>query len=421
MVADEPASSGLEHLGVVPRTGSLVPLKTKDEVRAALETFEAYILEVPARWAGAVKDAIQEAIPDLKTSDFQHLRRVVQFKYLPLHIQRRYRPPHPSRPRGDGSEEDSEVTEAEDDDTARYFLVSPTTAIEHATLIKVLVQKTPFGDAARPPWALTISVPALSPTSAEQAAQWSLEYWPVAYKNTNPYGPHSSLLARNGLELAPDAGTMLALADAAGKHVHDMGFGEQIGCVIVDRTAGVNEIVAVAGDARWRSPCGEPTSHNDPGNVMAHAVQRAIAIVGKKRLRVAGSDPDSVPSPAPFCDTPVTDLEKRFHTNTNIPPNGYLCVDLDIYITHEPCVMCSMAILHSRFRRCIFGKRMPLTGGLTADTALQKPKGDAVAGTGLGHGIFWRPSELNWKFLAWEWLDTDATTMITNNTDTLQA
>lgn len=40
--------------GVSPRRGSLVPLKTKDEVRAALETFDAYVVGVPARSAGAV-------------------------------------------------------------------------------------------------------------------------------------------------------------------------------------------------------------------------------------------------------------------------------------------------------------------------------------------------------------------------------
>jgi tRNA-specific adenosine deaminase 3 len=56
-----------------------------------------------------------------------------------------------------------------------------------------------------------------------------------------------------------------------------------------------------------------------------------------------------------------------------------------------------MAILHSRFRRCIFSTRMPYTGGMTSDA------GDAlVHDGGLKHGLFWRPSELNWKFLAWE-------------------
>lgn len=66
---------------------------------------------------------------------------------------------------------------------------------------------------------------------------------------------------------------------------------------------------------------------------------------------------------------------------------GYLCLDLEIYSTHEPCVMCSMAIVHSRFGRAVFRHRMSRTGGLCADG-------------GLGHGLFWR-KELNWTLLAW--------------------
>lgn len=39
-----------------PLTGRLVPLRTKDEVRASLETQSAYVIEVPAKVANAVKE-----------------------------------------------------------------------------------------------------------------------------------------------------------------------------------------------------------------------------------------------------------------------------------------------------------------------------------------------------------------------------
>ena len=359
---------------------------------------------------------IQTAIPDLRTAEFQHLRRVVQFKFLPPHLQKTFKSPR-------GDDENLPVDDATElDDAVRYFLVSPTTAIQHADLLATLRQNPPYVDRNAPPRIFSITVPALAPTSAEQAAQWSVDYWPIAYKNTNPYGPHPSLVARNTAEIEAGAGDWLSLAKSAGDELCSTSVGEAVGCVIVNNNDGCREVIALAGDCRWRSQTGEAEPKERPGNVMAHAVQRAIAMVARKRLLAAGKDPDLLDRKL-FCDSPLTKLEKEHYAKDNIPSSGYLCVDLDIYITHEPCVMCSMAILHSRFKRCIFGRRMPHTGGFTADTVGEKV-GENDTSKGLGHGIFWRPSELNWKLLAWEWKDEDATNDITITTsiaDTLQA
>lgn len=53
---DDVLVSAFAQLDLVPRRGRLVPLRTKDEVRAALETFEAYVVELPARYAGVIKE-----------------------------------------------------------------------------------------------------------------------------------------------------------------------------------------------------------------------------------------------------------------------------------------------------------------------------------------------------------------------------
>ncbi|KAF2746719.1 cytidine deaminase-like protein [Sporormia fimetaria CBS 119925] len=402
---------------IVPRAGRLRPLRTKDEVRAALETFEAYVIELPARSANALKDAVQAAIPDLKTAEFQHLRRVVQFRYLPPHLQQKFKLPRSNENASEGDDV------AEDEDAVRYFLASPTSAISKADLVATLQRHPPFVDRQAPPRIFYVTVPALAPTSAEQAESWSQTYWPIAYKNTNPYGPHPSLVSRNTAEIGGDAGRWLALAQRAADELSDMHLGERVGCVIVDNSNGRQEVIAVAGDCRWRSAEGIPEPKEGPGNVMAHSVQRAIAIVARKRLRAAGKNPDTLDRKL-FCDSPLTDLESQVYERDNITRNGYLCVDLDMYMTHEPCVMCSMAILHSRFKRCVFGRRMPHTGGLTADTVTGKVDEKIPLAKGLGHGIFWRPSELNWKLLAWEWEDdstTDDEMITTSIPDTLQA
>ncbi|KAF2652833.1 cytidine deaminase-like protein [Lophiostoma macrostomum CBS 122681] len=417
---DEALHSAFAQLDLDPRNGRLVALKTKEEVRAALETFEAHVVELPARYAGVLKDVIQTALPDLKTADFQHLRRVAQWKFLPPRLQKQFK-----SPRGD-DESFCEDDNAELEDTVRYFLVCPTTAISKATLQDILRRNPPFMDRDRDPRIFHVEVPALAPTSPEQAAQWSLKYWPISYKNTNPYGPHPSLVARNTAEIEAHAGKWLSLADSVAQLLHALSLGERVGCVIVDNNGERQEIIAVAGDCRWRSSSGAAEPHQGPGNVMAHAVERAIAMAAKKRLRAAGKDPDLLDRKL-FCDWPLTDLEKQFYEQDNILPNGYLCVDLDIYITHEPCVMCSMAILHSRFKRCVFAQRMPMTGGLTADAVATKVDKGIGWTSSLGQGIFWRPSELNWKLLAWEWIEEDAKDSTndcmntTGNSDTLHA
>lgn len=53
---DDALASTFSKLDLEPRRGRLRPLRTKDEVRAALETFEAYVVELPARYAGVIKE-----------------------------------------------------------------------------------------------------------------------------------------------------------------------------------------------------------------------------------------------------------------------------------------------------------------------------------------------------------------------------
>ena len=36
------------------------------------------------------------------------------------------------------------------------------------------------------------------------------------------------------------------------------------------------------------------------------------------------------------------------------PERPYLCTDYDVFVTREPCLICSMALLHSRIRRLFF-------------------------------------------------------------------
>ncbi|KAB2569265.1 tRNA-specific adenosine deaminase subunit tad3 [Lasiodiplodia theobromae] len=454
----------VEGLGITPLKGHLVPLKTKGEIRASNELIDVYVVELPARSANAVLSILRSALPADTTTpaaDIQHLRRVIKPSFLP--------------PPALGLLTPNRVTAPASFGETRFLLVCPTTQIAPSDLSTLLSAHPPFKPTTEPspataadnddddndtkpavsatsfPLAIhTLPVPALAPTSAPQADGWTATYWPVAYKHTNPYGPHPSLVSRAAAEVGPRAGTWLALAECGAAQAVDAGMtaaGAAVGAVVVERRLDGNgravqegRCVAVAGDARRCGMVGDDDEGDGAGesegcggvgagNVMAHAVMRAIGMVALKRLRLEeaaaaagkkegsssstqagdaegqGEEREKEQKPSRACCDPVepvfavqprTEVEKAlFERDDNLSPNGYLCVDLEIYLTHEPCVMCSMAILHSRFNRVVFNRRMPRSGGMTADEH------------GVGHGLFWRPAELNWKFLCWEFVEDD--------------
>jgi tRNA-specific adenosine deaminase 3 len=332
-----------------------------------------------------------------------------------------------------------------------FLIVGSTNAISSTVVVQEL------SAVVSGPIIFSIQVPRLAPTSQEQASSWSANYWPTVYKKSNPFGPHPSIVSRSEQEIQGEVEKWMALAAEAALQADLTGSGETVGVVIVERRNGVGRPVAVAGDARWIGwPC------KGQGNVTAHAVMRAIAMVAtglreteqsvsiasvptsslvaervladqslctaspptpqlefektaaeqfiKSGVESSSMDPEEAiwnPKPDPevafvyvprekqvhrdniFQDTPILAPEKE-HNNQSGTEVGYLCHELEIYCSHEPCVMCSMAILHSRFGRIIFQNRMPKTGGMCADGE-------------LGHGLFWR-KDLNWTLLAWQWI-----------------
>jgi len=174
--------------------------------------------------------------------------------------------------------------------------------------------------------------------------------------------------------------------------------------------------------------------------------------INKKQLAATAIFTDnSVTTPITGEDTAtLIDTEKKgrgdtsnpvcndVYRSTNVFVQGfketgeYLCHNHIVYLTHEPCVMCSMALIHSRIGMVVIDGRKkagrPGWGGLYVGGSQhfrpaeerrrqqrRKERKDSEgsgsevekssdSGMGAGYGLFWR-KELNWKFLAFEWIE----------------
>jgi tRNA-specific adenosine deaminase 3 len=281
-----------------------------------------------------------------------------------------------------------------------YVIMGP----EHALSRDELVASLSVIEGLEDTFVRSVPVPLVAPTSQVQAALWSQHFWPTLYRKSNPVGPHPSMISRSTDEITKDAAIWMTLAHQVARESKDAGYGEPVGACIVHRDGDKASVVALAADARWH----KRRERGDKGNPMAHAVLRAVSMVAQKLVRAEQREPDGKPVPIlefdVFQDSPILPDEKKVFEMDHPSPNGYLCHDLELYVTHEPCVMCCMAILHSRMGRVVFRQRMPLTGGLCSEERGHGHHDPYVSESnwGRGLGLFWR-RELNWSLLAWEW------------------
>ncbi|ESZ95033.1 hypothetical protein SBOR_4566 [Sclerotinia borealis F-4128] len=362
----------------ISTSGSLIPLKSILETRARDSLLSVYIISVPAKKASGVLNLTRKLFPEDGGFDLQHIRRFAKQADVPDHVRSFLL----------GANIDSnDIDQVDAESPELFLLVGATNLISSEELRNAL---SPILD---PITIHSIKVPLLAPTSQEQAMSWSSQYWPIVYKKSNPFGPHPAIVSRAEKEVQEKVRKWMDLAAEVARSSSKTGIGEQIGAVVVERKNGIERTLAVAGDARWMK-----WPRVGSGNVTAHATLRAIAMIAdgikvqEERKADIVSETSTSDENTIFNDQSLDILETK-HLKSSEWIDGYLCHDLELYMTHEPCVMCSMAIVHSRFGRVVFGHRMPKTGGLCADSE-------------LGHGLFWR-KELNWSLLAWQWISSE--------------
>lgn len=271
----------------------------------------------------------------------------------------------------------------------------------------------------------------------------------------------------------------MALAQRLADEAEQSGLGRRVGTVVVDPAIETIDgdgadwdqaIVAVAGDARYSrlekettgpgpNPASQTYNADLEGGPELHALMRAVDIVARRRREDNTSastldkdylspleshffyqsdappvseapDPSPVPEKLQKTDGSTAHCTKTAEpavSTSRIRPRalgGYLCTDLDVYLSREPCLCCSMGVLLSRFRAVIFPRtgRM-VTGGIASEPVVSPVCDDnedeeeiteLIENTGdksrdprnnrKYYGLHWR-KELNWRALGFEFVE----------------
>ncbi|XP_056292028.1 probable inactive tRNA-specific adenosine deaminase-like protein 3 isoform X1 [Pseudoliparis swirei] len=170
-----------------------------------------------------------------------------------------------------------------------------------------------------------VQVPARAPLTRPQF-ELASKYWPTSFHEDKRVTVALRGELFGPLQKARMHAYMTAALTAA-KAAGESGM-EAVGAVAVDPAT--ERIVAVGHDCRGDHP-------------LHHAVMVCIDLVA--RSQGGGS--------SAFDGYPACRFASPEEAAASAPP--YICTGYDLYVTREPCVMCAMALVHSRIGRVFYG------------------------------------------------------------------
>lgn len=198
-------------------------------------------------------------------------------------------------------------------------------------------------------------VPREGPQEKDQLREWSEKYWPLVW-NGNP----NDQILNDSVFVMEDINFYLKLITSRAKEIRSSTGQMPIITAFVDPRSNAKRKYILVEDERI---------HNKTEG-LALPIDHSIMVGIQK----------------------IAQMEKSDRANQKIVQN-YLCLDFDVYTTHEPCSMCSMALIHSRIKRCIFIKDMNKTGSFLPTS------GDSYC--------MHANKKLNFKYEVFQWIGSE--------------
>ncbi|XP_065883007.1 probable inactive tRNA-specific adenosine deaminase-like protein 3 isoform X2 [Dysidea avara] len=182
----------------------------------------------------------------------------------------------------------------------------------------------------------TIKVPLTKPLTRSQYNQ-AIKVWPVSFHEDKQLERkiHGNLFTETDLVCMQEyMNTAITMASSTTEC--------SSGAVMVDPA--IPKIVAISPPELSQKHC------------LQHPVMACIDLVACQQGGGTWIKTEDSTTASSQCEPPES---KRLKLSQQ-----YLCTGLDLYVTREPCIMCSMALVHSRIKRVFYGITNPSIGGL---------------------------------------------------------
>ncbi|KAE8385217.1 hypothetical protein BDV23DRAFT_188462 [Aspergillus alliaceus] len=483
--------------GVEPLAGQVIPVRTVQEARPREDFADAYVVEVNVKGASKLIKALDSAYPRDPSRPLNHLRRFAKHTQLPDDLRSTLIKGEPS-----AQTIFALITPPLPKTEALEKLLAPFAPPPESSLdssqdvgnVKLHTVRIPLepplniGQAEK--WSKTMWPVVFNPATPRAMIAPPPQTLNRVLESIKPKAGRYLALARKVADEAENSGSgrgVGAVVVDPDLDAHIRATDEDVG------THWADAVVAVAGDIRYarreagaiseterhlgKGPNPNTQMYNPDveGGPELHALMRAADLVASGRRKQGGNElttqlplnqlekfflsqsdvsgPDAPsdsddPSPVPekYLKTetgahaiPKTTDSSRVPRLRSREQGGYLCTDLDVYLTHEPCLCCSMGLLLSRFRAVIFPRRgRMVTGGLASEPAIAPvPVLDATEevrdmseptrdqdqhgseentpsehaesrSKRLYYGLHWR-KELNWRALGFEFVEDEVT------------